>query len=160
MTARTAPSAAEFYPSLAATAFGRVLGAAMECLPLSFGRVKLSYLLFGPIVVPLAVAAYAMQKIFGERYAVTDRSVERWPVIGGKRREAVPLAQVGGADVRVRTGQSFYDAGDVVLRYADGRELATLAGLQRPRRVCETIVEAADAARRTSAVAERVANRA
>ena len=159
MTARTSPAAAEFFPSIAAGAFGRVLGALMECVPLRLGRVKLSYLLFGPVVAGLSIPAYALQKLLGKRYVLTGDAIQQWPMIGSDAKAAVRLQDVADATVRVRTGQAFFDAGDVVLTGKAGDELLVLEGMSRPNRVRSSILDVRDSAHQATAVEETVRRR-
>ncbi len=139
------------YPSIAATAVGRCLGALYESIPIRVGRVKLSHLLFPLPTSPIALVIYFAQKAFGNRYELTT---ERLRVTRGLRRKAVveiPLDEIGRIDTTSSFGQTFFNAGTLVPRNHLGTELARLAGVARPAMFRSTILEARDALIRTDA---------
>ena len=152
-------AAAEFYPSIAATGFGRLLGRAMNVLPIPVGRVRLSHVVMAPVVIPFAVAAYVVQKVTGSYYRLTADAVEEWPMIGRQPKETVRLSQIDTAEVTVHGGQAFFHAGDVVVR-GGGETLLTLRGVVRPERVAAAIRDAAVTHGRTAEIQERVRQRA
>ena len=147
MTGRPADAAAAvYYQSIAATAVGRLLGRVMNCLPLRVGRIRLSHVLMAPVVTPLAVLVYLVHKLTGRRFDVTATDVRELPMIGSEPVRTLPLTHVAAADVRVRGGQAFFNAGDVVLSATGEETPFILNGVSRPDRVCESLNAAASAA--------------
>ena len=128
------------YPSLAATGAGRVCGMLLNLLPLRLGRVRLTHLLFGAVLMPVAPVLYAAQKLMGQRYRLTEAAVEAWPMVGANHRARIELDRIATSEVRVRRGQRFYNAGDVHLLAADGSPLLVLEGVPHPERV-QTLVD-------------------
>ncbi|MEX0718342.1 MAG: PH domain-containing protein [Planctomycetaceae bacterium] len=142
------------YPSIAATGLGRLLGRVLDSIPLRINGVRLSNLLFGLPLAPLALGIYALQKIAGETYHVTTRAVRVWGMqLAALRmlRADVPLASIARIDIERLPGQAFFHAGDLVLRGADGSELARLSGVPRPDVFRRNIIEARDARVQTEA---------
>ncbi|MEX0702246.1 MAG: hypothetical protein WD069_09140 [Planctomycetales bacterium] len=136
------------YPSVAATGLGRLLGQALDSIPLRINGVRLSNLLFALPLAPVALGIYAMQKIAGETYSLTTRAVRVWQMrLAAPRmlRADVSLASIARIDIERLPGQAFYHAGDLVLRGSDGGELARLAGVPRPDVFRRNIIEARDA---------------
>lgn len=133
------------YPSIAASAIGRLIGSVCDSIPLKIAGIKLSCLVFGPLMAPFALFGYSLFKIAGRRYVVTNRSVRVLASLGDAVQAEVPLRDIDSIAVNVRSGQSFYHAGDLVLLKANGDELLTLPGVPRPGRFRQVILEARDA---------------
>ncbi len=133
------------YPSIAATGLGQFLGDVLEMVPVKIWGVKISYLLFGLAVAPLAVLIYAVQKIIGERYVLTNRSIGRWASLGTTMLQSVPLADIAEVTVDQQHGQEFYDAGDVYLINAKGDPVMVLRGVPYPEILKANILETRDA---------------
>lgn len=147
------------YPSIAATAVGRCLGALYESIPLRVGRVKLSHLLFPLPTSPIALVVYFALKAFGNRYQLTT---QRLRVTRGLRKKTiteVPLDEIGRIDCASSFGQTFFRAGTLVLRNHLGTELARLPGVVRPDMFRKTILEARDAIIRTDAALRAIEGR-
>jgi len=132
------------FPSIAAVAPGRMIGAIMNSIP-GAGSVKLSYLLFGLPLAPLGVIGYLQLKVTGQRYTVTNRAVSLRGVVTGQVVKQVALKDIASVDVDVLDGQAFFRAGDVVLRNAGGDEILRCAGVPQPERFKHVILEARDA---------------
>ena len=132
------------FPSIAAVAPGRMIGAIMNSIP-GAGSVKLSYLLFGLPLAPLGLIGYLQLKVTGQRYTVTNRAVSLRGVATGRMIKQVALKDVASVDVEVLDGQAFFRAGDVVLRNAGGDEILRCAGVPQPERFKHVILEARDA---------------
>lgn len=147
------------YPSIAATGLGRLVGMVLDCIPLRIGGVKLSNLLFGLPLAPVAMLIYFWQKMAGETYHVTTRAVRVWRMnFAAPRmlRADVPLAAIDRIDIEHLPGQAFFHAGNLVLRAADGSELARLPGVVRPDVFRRNILEARDARVKTEAALARI----
>lgn len=134
----------DVYPSIAVTGLGPFLNSLYESLP-GFGQVKLSYLLFIPPTLPLALLAYFLVKIGGVKYVVTNRSVKRTTLLGGQTLDEAPLLQIDQIAVDPDSRLAFFRSGDVRLSNAAGDTLLLLRGVQYPDRVVQVICEARDA---------------
>ena len=147
------------YPSIAATAVGRALGALYESIPLRVGTAKLSHLVFTLPTAPVAIALYFGLKAAGARYLLTSRRLRITAGPSGKPRAEVPLDEVGRVDVAASFGQRFYKAGDLVIRDHVGIERLRLRGVVRPENFRRTILEARDAVVRTESARRHIAAR-
>ena len=147
------------YPSVASLAIGRVCGRLLNLLPLRIGRIRLTHLLFGALLMPVAPLLYVAVKLVGRCYPLTQSAVEAWPMLGSKRLARVPLADIAAAQVRVRGGQAFYRAGDVLLQDAAGQTLLTLEGVPQPERVQSLIIGLQDAAAQRDHALQTIAAR-
>lgn len=132
------------YPSIAASAFGRALGSLYESIPLGTRAVKVSHL-FALLLAPVSLLMYLGQKMFGEKYEVTNRAVKRWGAIGVRLRGQVPLTDIADVGIVRQPGQAFYKAADLHLKNAAGQTLLVLEGVPYPERYRQVIVEARDA---------------
>ncbi|MDB5386243.1 MAG: hypothetical protein JWM11_1889 [Planctomycetaceae bacterium] len=141
------------YPSVACIGLARILAVALyEILPIKIFGVKLSYLLFVLPTAPLAILMYAMLKVFGHRYTITNRSVQKWKALGSHKVSQVSLTDITSVEVRVLAGQKFYKAGDLVLIGGKSNdELMTIPGVPYPHIFRQTILEARDARQMTAA---------
>lgn len=133
------------FPSIAATGLGRLIGQICTSIPIRIGGVQLSCLLFGLPVAPLGAAVYLGQKVFGDRYVITNRAVEIRKSIGSSLVKRVELASIFEVTVSVQPGQAFSRAGNLELRDAKGSILATLNGVAWPERLKSAILEARQA---------------
>jgi len=135
------------YPSIACIGLARNLARfAYEILPLKIFGVKLSYLLFVLPTAPLSILMYAMLKITGDRYTLTNRSVQKWKSLGSDKVKQIALTDIVSIEVRELPGQKFYKAADLYLMGAKEDEvLMVLAGVPYPHIFKQTIVEARDA---------------
>ncbi len=118
------------YPSIASTALGRVLGSIYESVPIRIWGIKLSNLLFVLPTAPIGVLLYVTTKLFGERYVLTNRSVQRWAVIGAKQFQSVTLTDVAEIEYVQLPGQEYYHAGDLILRNAKGDSVMRISGVK------------------------------
>lgn len=137
----------EVYPSIATTALGRFLNGLYESIPVGIGQIKLSYLLFVPLTLPLALLAYVFMKLGGSKYVVTNRAVKRTTFLGGRLLEEAPLSEIAVVSVDPDSRLKFFRTGDVRLSNAAGDTLLLLRGVQYPDRLVQVIVEARDARR-------------
>ena len=133
------------YPSIASTALGRVVGSLCETIPLKIWGVKVSYLLFALATAPICVLEFVRLKIVGEKYVLTNRSVQRWASFGNRQLSSVSLDEISEVEVVQQDGQEFYKAADLQLQNAKGDSLMTLKAIQRPEIFRRLILEARDA---------------
>lgn len=133
------------YPSISAGLLGRLIGSAMEILPVRILGLKISNLLVGPLAAPFGLLAYALSKVTGKRYRLTNKFVQVWSSIGETRQKEVALGDIETVDVDQKAGQAFYKAGDVVLKKGNGDVLMRLAGVVRPEIFRQTILKAREA---------------
>ncbi len=144
-TGKSSAVIAVLYPSIAAELPGRLIGQWLECLPLRIGGIKLSHLLFGLPVAPLAAMGYFKLKALGHVYVVTNRSVQLRTSLGNRFVREVPLADIADVVVRQLPGQEFYPAAELDLVNKAGDTLLTLSGVPRAEVFRRTILEARDA---------------
>ena len=133
------------YPSIAATGLGKGLGQLYESMPAKIFGIKLSHWLFPLPTAIIAVNVYAHLKVFGEVYALTDRTMQIRNSIGNRLIREVPLTEVDQVVVRVEPGQEFYPAGDIYLLNKAGQTLMSLPGVPRPDVFRQTIIESRNA---------------
>lgn len=139
------------YPSIAATGLGKLLGTLYECLPVKFGDLKLSNLLFPLPTAPVAAGLFFHLKAFGQVYSLTNRSVRLKAALGPRLFQRVPLEEITDVVVNQQPGQVFYHAADLQLKGAKGEVLAVLAGVPRADVFRQSILEARDARVKTAA---------
>jgi hypothetical protein len=147
------------YPSIAATIMGRRVGRVAQAIPLKTSGVSWPRLLVAlplwiiavPILLPLALVLYLLQKVFGRRYVLTNRSLQVRQAVGIRTFQHVPLADVKEVALEELPGQAFMKAADLVVLSADGKRLARLEGVPRPVVFRQTILEARDARRQVEA---------
>lgn len=134
------------YPSIAADGLGRLIGKLMNCLPLPFTKnVKLSALVLGLPLAPIGLLLYVLKKLFGNRYLLTDRSLQIWSSIGQRLVGSVPLEQIAEIVIEERGGQEFYHAADLKIVDSGGNTALTLPGVPRPATFREVILKSRDA---------------
>ncbi len=139
------------YPSIACTGLGRALGKLYECMPMKVCGVKLSHWLFPLPTAPGALKAYLWIKLFGQRYTITNRSVQVWKSLGNRLEAKVDLAEIDDIAIAQDSGQVFYRAADLQLLDSAGDVLLQLRGVPNPDVFRNTILEARDARRQTDA---------
>ena len=87
------------WPSIAASALGRVLGLLYDAIPIKIFGVKLSYLLFPLPTSPLGVVLYFWLKIFGYSYMLTNRSMQRWSGLDKRLVSQVSLSEIDEVEI-------------------------------------------------------------
>jgi hypothetical protein len=133
------------YPSIAATTIGRLLGQLYESLPLKICGIKLSHLLFPLPTAIIGVQVYLHLKLFGEVYALTNRTVQLRRSIGNRMIREVQLTDIDQIVVRQEPGQEFYPAADIYLINKAGQTLMSLPGVPRADVFRQLLVEARSA---------------
>jgi hypothetical protein len=139
------------YPSIAATGIGKLLGRLYESMPTRIGGIKLSHLLFPLPTSIIAIQVYFHLKIFGEVYALTNRTVQLRRSLGNRLIREVPLSAIHQVVVRQESGQEFYPAADIYLLNKAGETIMTLPGVLRAEVFRQTILEARDALNQVTA---------
>ncbi|MCY2967266.1 MAG: hypothetical protein NT069_27135 [Planctomycetota bacterium] len=139
------------YPSIAATSIGKLLGSLYGCLPISVGGIKLSHLIFPLPTAPLGVLVFFWQKVCGQVYVLTNRSIRFRSALGPKLHQKVPLQDIADVVVDQKAGQDFYPAADLILVGKKGETLAVLAGVPRADVFRQSILEARNARVQTEA---------
>jgi len=135
------------YPSIAQGGLGRLIGTLMGAagvVPFTPLRI-LAQLFVGSLLVPLALLAYAVTKLVGPYYQLTNRSVRMRRLIGGKLLRQVLLADIADIRITTRGGYEFHRVGDLQLIDSSGQVLMTLAGISYPQRLQQIISDARDA---------------
>lgn len=145
------------YPSNGADGIGRAIGRVLKALPLPFvNHASLAASLVGILLLPFTIfvftvgalaglAGYVTLKLFGQRYVLTNRSLQIWSSIGQRLVKEVPLAQIAEVSVEQQSGQEFYHAADLVILDQGGNEVLRLAGVPRADVFRQTILKARDA---------------
>ncbi|MBL8848639.1 MAG: hypothetical protein JNG89_03105 [Planctomycetaceae bacterium] len=135
----------DVFPSISASGLGRFLGQLMDSIPVSINGIRFSQVLFGPVVAPLALVGYLQFKVTGPVYLLTNRSVQTLTALSRNLIQTVALSDIDNIEIRVLPGQAFYQAGDLLLLNARGDVLMTLAGIPRPARFRQVILDAREA---------------
>lgn len=147
------------YPSMAATGLGKKMGELYECIPTRFWGMKISNLIFCPLLIPVSLAMYFLMKIFGVRYTLTNQTVQTWKALGNTKLSEVPLNDIESVEVYEAPGDLFYEAGDLYLIGKGGEHLAILKGILYPRIFKGTIDEARDARSLVQSSLDRIKQR-
>ena len=132
------------FPTVGSTGPGKALGQIFESIPLKINGIKLSYIIFSPLY-PLLAVIYLLQKVFGEKYVLTNRAVQKWKTIGSAMIEEIPLGDFEEITIVSQSGQKFYNAADMEFLAANGNLLFKIEGVGRPEVFYHTIMEARDA---------------
>jgi len=117
------------FPSVAASGIGCLIGQLMDSIPVSIFGVKLSYLLFGLPLAPLGMLLFLLNRPFGARFILTNRSVQVWSALGTQRTAVVNLNDIVDVELDQRSGQAFFRASDICLKAANGQTILRLAGV-------------------------------
>lgn len=150
------------YPSICAGGVGRFLGRLFESIPIRipFLNIKLSYILFCLPIAPLSPVLYAASKLFGNRYVLTNRSVQVWTILTNRMVESLPIDGFDHLDIEQLPGQEFYNAADICLRAADGKTLLRLPGVLDAGAFANTIRRMAESRMQVQTAEKAIASRA
>lgn len=148
------------WPSIAALGAGRFVGQFLDMFPTRLFGLKISNLLFGlPMAVP-AVLLYFAQKIVGDRFTITNKSVQRWSGLGGRMKQRVELGDIADMKVEQLSGQEFYHASDLLLLNAKGEIVMRLEGLPHAEIFRENITKARESLLQVQASLNTIRSRA
>ncbi len=117
------------FPSVAASAMAGMVGMLMDSIPISIFGVKLSYILFGLPLAPLGALLFLLNRPFGARYILTNRSVQIWSSLGMQRSGVVDLNDIADVELDQLPGQAFFRASDIRLKGANGQTIMRLSGV-------------------------------
>jgi len=88
---------------------------------------------------------YTLNKLTGERYVLTNRSIQRWAVIGLRQIQSVTLTDVNEIEYVQLPGQEYFHAGDLLLKNAKGDTVLRVQGVQDADIFRQIIEKARDA---------------
>ncbi|MFM9960268.1 MAG: hypothetical protein ACKV2Q_03480 [Planctomycetaceae bacterium] len=125
------------WPSIAAFGAGRLIGQFMSSIPTRL-------VLWLPLALVGAVL-YFIQKLTGERFTITNKSVQRWTGLGGRMIQRIELSDIVTMEVKQQSGQEFFCASDLLLMNAKGDVAMRLDGLPHAEIFLETITKARQA---------------
>lgn len=123
------------WPSIAALGLGRFVGQLMASIPV---RLTLGL----PLLAPVGALLYFIQKVTGERFTITNKSVQRWTGLGGRMIQRIELSDIANIEVRQQSGQEFFRASDLLLFNAKGDVVMRLDGLPHAEIFRENITKA------------------
>ncbi len=148
------------YPSVASNVVCRALGVLYELFPVpKVGGVKLSHLLFPLPTSPIPAVVYFWLKVFGDKYVLTTKMLQRRKALTGRLVKQVPLEDVADVQVSQSRGQVFYRAGDLTVLGPDGQVLLKLEGVPRPDIFRHNILEARDSLRHVQQALQTIRSR-
>jgi hypothetical protein len=136
------------YPSIASKGMGRSIGQVCDSIPTKILGVKISCILFALPLAPLSLIGYALTKMAGLQFEVTNRSLKVWQMsLGAKSRliNEVSIDDIADVAIEVRPGQEFYHAADMYLLKEDGTSLLRMEGIPRPEVFRQNILKTCDA---------------
>lgn len=147
------------YPSVSANPIGRLLGQLYGCIPARICGQKISTLLFALPTAPLAAPIYLLTKVFGNKYILTNRSVQVWASLGAQKVRQVDLNEIDSVELDQQPGQAFFRAADIKLKAANGQTLLVLPGVADAGAFRNAIQRAMQARRLVAASLATIASR-
>lgn len=148
------------HPSIAAGMIGQALGSLYDCIPVRVFGITLSHLLFVLPSAPVALGLYFLQRVTGEYFVLTNRSVQIWGARMGHRVSTVELSEVAEVEVRQAPGQKFFKAADILLRSSSGEVLQQLRGVPNASAFANAILRMGESRRMVQSAMETIAARA
>lgn len=134
------------YPSIAAGGIGQLLGTLYECLPIRiFGMGPSLSHIFALATAPLGVLLYSMQKLFGHRYVLTNRTIQIWASRSPRLISSIDLGEFDHVELHQSAGQVFFKASDIRFIGANGETLMKLSGVKDAGAFKNAIERAAEA---------------
>lgn len=148
------------YPSIAAGLPGQLLGRLYECVPIRLLGMgpSLSHI-FALLTAPLGVMLYALQKLFGSRYVLTNRSVQVWASRTNRLISSIGLDEFDHLELNQGPGQVFFKAQDIHFVNGAGKIVMKLSGVKDAGSFRNAIKGAADARRLVKQSMDRIAAR-
>lgn len=145
------------YPSIAAGGVGQVLGSLYECLPIKiFGMGPSLSHLFALATAPVGVLLYTLQKLFGHRYVLTNRSVQIWASRSPQLISSIGLSDFDHLELQQGPGQVFFKASDIRFVGVDGETLLKLSGVKDAAAFKNAIERASEARRFVKSSLDRI----
>jgi hypothetical protein len=135
------------YPSVAAGGLGQLIGSIMG-IPagISFTPLRVMlYVILGSVMLPLGILAYALSKLFGSCYVLTNRSVKARKIIGSQQFAQVSLGEIERIEITQQGGYAFHRVGDLKLENASGNVLMVIPAISFPERLRQVILDARNA---------------
>jgi hypothetical protein len=129
------------YPSIGGKSIGQFLGSIYESIPAKICGVKLSYLLFVLPSAPFAILGYVVEKLTGEKWILTNRSIQRWASMGARQIQSLSLTEIDEIAIEITPGMVFYKCGNLHLQDAKGKTLMELKGVNNPEIFRETLLK-------------------
>jgi hypothetical protein len=148
------------YPSITANGLGRLVGSILDSIPTRINGIKLSQLLFGLPLAPLGLTAYALLKMFGHKYVLTNRSLKVHAALGVRLDKQISLSDIDNIDIVVLPGQAAFASGNLEVLNDRGDPILVLEGVPRPERFRQEILECRDARRLSDASLKMIEARA
>ncbi|MEO1999468.1 MAG: PH domain-containing protein [Planctomycetaceae bacterium] len=133
------------YPSISAWWSGKLLGQLYDLIPVRLGTITLSRFLFTLPTAPIAVVLYALTKLMGSRYRLTNRNLQEWSSLGNRMKRQMDLGEIADVVVEQVSGQAFFSAADLVIHSTDGKTGMRLAAVPRAEVFRQTILKASHA---------------
>lgn len=131
----------DFYPSIAATTLGGALGSLFDSLPICFGNVRWSHLLFVLPAAPVAAVIYLVQRVAGVHYRLTSEAIERFSGLSIRPEQRLALDLVADVQIPPSSRHEFLRTGDIHILDAAGNMLAIWAGMPYPDRIRTLLLE-------------------
>lgn len=131
----------DFYPSIAATTLGGGLGSLFDSLPICFGNVRWSHLLFVLPAAPLAALIYLVQRVAGVHYRLTSEAIERFSGLSIRPEQRLALDLVEDVQIPPSSRHEFLRTGDIHILDSAGNMLAIWPGMPYPDRIRTLLLE-------------------
>lgn len=149
------------WPSVCAGAIGRTLGQLMDLSSkkIFLTDIPITNALVAAVTAPLFAAGYFAEKVLGNKYVITNRSVQIWSSLFSRKEREVTFDEFTDVDIVERPGQSFYNAADIALLGSNGLPVLVLAGVPRPQVFRQTILKARDSRTQVAAALATIAAR-
>jgi hypothetical protein len=133
------------FPSIAASGLGRLIGRICDSIPIRINGIKLSYLLFAPLLAPLGAIGYLKFKVFDPQYVLTNRTLQVRSSLGNRLISQATLSDIDNIAIEVLPGQEFFKAGDLEVLNSRGDVILRLPGVPRPERFRQVVLDAREA---------------
>lgn len=148
------------YPSIAAGGMGQALGSLYESLPVKiFGFGPSVSHIFALITAPVGVLLYALQKLFGHRYILTNRNVQVRASRGDRMISTIGLGDFDHIELIQNPGQVFYKAADIRFVGTSGETLMKLPGVKDAGAFKNAIEKTSESRRLVQASLQQIAAR-
>lgn len=130
------------WPSVASYGLGRFLGTLYDIRWPDIYIFRLGNLI-ALKAIPISLVLFFMRiaPFIGTRYALTNRRIIVQRGLSAKEDRSVDLDRFDAIDIIVQSGQSWYDAGDLIFRLGSV-ETFRLEGVSRPESFRSTVMKA------------------